>query len=113
MSEPAANHASEQPRLPSVRRAAMWAMAAQYVTFAVTFITGVIISRFFLGPQEVGLFSIALAAAMLVSVFQDFGITRYIAGEPELGADKLRTCFSVSLVVALALVLGVLPPAHA
>ena len=86
----------------------MWAMAAQYVTFGVTFVTGVIISRFFLGPEEVGLFSIALAAAMLVSVFQDFGITRYIAGEPELGPDKVRTCFSVSLVVALALGLGIL-----
>lgn len=88
---------------PSVRGAAMWAMAAQYVTFLVTFVTGVIISRFFLGPEEVGLFSIALAAAMLVSVFQDFGITRYVAGEPDLGEDKVRICFSVSLVVALGI----------
>jgi O-antigen/teichoic acid export membrane protein len=98
----------EEPPAPSVRGAAMWAMAAQYVTFGVTFVTGVIISRFFLGPEEVGLFSIALAAAMLVSVFQDFGITRYIAGEKELGPDKVRTCFSVSLVVALAIGLVVL-----
>lgn len=93
---------------PSVRGAALWAMAAQYVTFGITFVTGVIISRFFLGPEEVGLFSIAMAAAMIVSVFQDFGITRYIAGEPELGAEKLRTCFSVSLVVAFAIGLVIL-----
>ena len=93
----------EEAPTPSVRSAALWSMAAQYVTFGVTFVTGVIISRFFLGPEEVGLFSIALAAAMLVSVFQDFGITRYVAGEPELGPDKLRTCFSVSLVVAIAI----------
>jgi O-antigen/teichoic acid export membrane protein len=83
-------------------------MAAQYVTFAVTFVTGVIISRFFLGPEEVGLFSIALAAAMLVSVFQDFGITRFIAGEPELGPGKVRTCFSVSLLVSVAIGLFIL-----
>ncbi len=93
---------------PSVRGAALWAMAAQYVTFGVTFVTGVIISRFFLGPEEVGLFSIALAAAMIVSVFQDFGITRYVAGEPELDEAKLRTCFSVSLVVAIAIGLVIL-----
>lgn len=93
---------------PSVRGAALWAMAAQYVTFGVTFVTGVIISRFFLGPEEVGLFSIALAAAMIVSVFQDFGITRYVAGEPELDDAKLRTCFSVSLVVAIAIGLVIL-----
>lgn len=100
--------AREEAPATSVRHAAMWAMAAQYVTFGVTFVTGVIISRFFLGPEEVGLFSIALAAAMLVSVFQDFGITRYIAGEPELGPAQVRTCFSVSLVVALALGLAIL-----
>jgi O-antigen/teichoic acid export membrane protein len=86
---------------PSVRGAALWAMAAQYVTFLVTFVTGVIISRYFLGPEEVGLFSIALAAAMIVAIFQDFGITRYVSGEPDLGPENLRTCFSVSLVVAL------------
>lgn len=109
--------ASEPPPLPapvreaptpSVRGAALWAMAAQYVTFGVTFVTGVIISRFFLGPEEVGLFSIALAAAMIVSVFQDFGITRYVAGEPELDEAKLTTCFSVSLVVAFAIGLVIL-----
>ena len=92
-----------EARAPSVRGAALWAMAGQYVTFGVTFVTGVIISRFFLGPEEVGLFSIALAAAMIVSVFQDFGITRYVSGETELGPEKLRTCFSVSLVVALGI----------
>ena len=87
----------------SVRSAALWSMAAQYASFAITFIVSVLISRFFLGPEEVGLFSIALAAAMLVSVLQDFGITRYVAGEPELGDDKIRACFSVSLIVALAI----------
>jgi O-antigen/teichoic acid export membrane protein len=100
--EPAAPARDDAPA-PSVRGAALWAMAGQYATFGVTFVTGVIISRFFLGPEEVGLFSIALAAAMIVSVFQDFGITRYVAGEPDLGPDKVRTCFSVSLVVALAI----------
>ena len=45
---------------------------------------------------------------MIVSVFRDFGITRYVAGEPELGEEKLRTCFSVSLVVAIAIGLVIL-----
>jgi len=95
--------ACEDAPAASVRGAALWAMAGQYVAFLVTFVTGVIISRFFLGPEEVGLFSIALAAAMIVSVFQDFGITRYVAGEPDLGPAQIRTCFSVSLVVSLAI----------
>ena len=44
----------------SVRGAAMWSMAAQYVVFALQFAVSVIIARFFLTPEEVGLFSIAL-----------------------------------------------------
>lgn len=85
----------------SVRNAAIWSMASQYAGFAILFTTSVIISRFFLGPAEVGLFSIALSAAMLVSVLQDFGITRYVAGAAELDDYAIRTCFSVSLIFAL------------
>ena len=40
----------------TVRRAAIWSLAAQYTTFAVQFAASVIISRFFLLPADVGLF---------------------------------------------------------
>ncbi len=88
---------------PSVRTAAVWSMAGQYVVFAAQFATSVVISRFFLTPGEVGLFGTALAAAMMVAVFQDFGIGRFISGEPDLDDDKLRRCFSVSIVIALTI----------
>jgi O-antigen/teichoic acid export membrane protein len=102
------------PAGPSVRTAAVWGMAGQYVAFVAQFITSIVISRFFLSPGEVGLFSTALAAAMMVTIFQDFGISRYIAGEPDLDDDKLRRCFSVSMVFALgisALILALAYPA--
>ncbi len=92
----------------SVRSAALWSMGAQYIVFAVQFAVSVIISRFFLSPEEVGLFSIALSAAMLVSTLQDFGITRYIAGQPGLDEGQIRTCFSVSLLFALGVGLVIL-----
>ncbi len=88
---------------PSVRTAAIWGMASQYVAFFAQFATSVVISRFFLTPGEVGLFGTALAAAMMVAIFQDFGISRYVAGEPDLDHDKLRRCFSVSIVFAFAI----------
>jgi O-antigen/teichoic acid export membrane protein len=92
----------------SVRTAALWSMGAQYLVFAVQFAVSVIISRFFLSPEEVGLFSIALSAAMLVSILQDFGITRYIAGQPGLDETQIRTCYAVSLVFALAIGVAIL-----
>jgi O-antigen/teichoic acid export membrane protein len=82
----------------SIRIAAFWSVGAQYAGFVIQFITSVIISRFFLPPAEMGLFSIALATAMLVSIFQDFGLQRFIAGAKELGDDLIRTCSSVSLI---------------
>jgi O-antigen/teichoic acid export membrane protein len=87
----------------SVRNAALWSMGAQYLTFAVQFAVSVIVSRFFLSPEEVGLFSIALSAAMLVSILQDFGITRYIAGQPDLDERQVQVCYSVSLLFALGI----------
>jgi O-antigen/teichoic acid export membrane protein len=88
-------------------------MSGQYLVFATQFVVSVVISRFFLTPEEVGLFSIALSAAMLVSILQDFGITRYIAGEKGLDDAQIRTCFSVSLICAFAvglLILGLAWP---
>ncbi|MDE8653163.1 oligosaccharide flippase family protein [Novosphingobium album (ex Liu et al. 2023)] len=87
----------------SVRGAAVWAMVAQYASFAIQFASSVIISRFFMAPAEVGLFSIALAAALLVAILQDFGLSRYISGLAELDRDEVRRCSSVALLFSLAI----------
>ena len=88
----------------SVRGAAVWAMAAQYLSFAMQFAASVVISRFFLSPAEVGLFSIALAAAMLVAILQDFGLSRYISGLPRLDGAEIARCSSVALIFSLLIV---------
>ncbi|WP_246543286.1 oligosaccharide flippase family protein [Novosphingobium profundi] len=90
----------------SVRGAAIWAMASQYLAFALQFASSVLISRFFLTPAEVGLFSIAMAAALLVAVLQDFGLSRYISGLPRLEHAEIERCSSIALLFSL-LVAGV------
>ena len=87
----------------SVRGAALWSMGSQYLVFAIGFAVSVLISRFFLAPAEVGLFSIGLAAALMVAILQDFGLTRYIAGRPPMSRDEIAVCSSVSLVFAVGL----------
>lgn len=89
------------PPAMSVRHAALWSVGGQYIGFALQFASSVIISRFFLAPAEIGLFSIALAAAMLVAILQDFGLTRYIANLPELDDGEVGRCSSVALIFAL------------
>lgn len=85
----------------SVRSAAAWAMVGQYLSFAIQFATSVVISRFFLSPAEVGLFSIAMAAALVLAVLQDFGLARYISGLAVLDRDEVARCGSVAVLFAL------------
>jgi O-antigen/teichoic acid export membrane protein len=97
--EPAAlSVGGREPAAMSVGGAAVWAMAGQYLSFGIQFISSVIISRFFLTPAEVGLFSIALSAALVASVLQDFGLTRYIAGLPQVDSAARQRCSSVALL---------------
>ena len=84
----------------SVRTAAAWAMASQYVSFAMQFITSIVLARWLISPEQFGLFSIAFAAITLVAFLQDFGVTRYITGEADLTPAKVHTAFTVSVAFA-------------
>ena len=96
----------------TIRRAALWSLAAQYATFVIQFAASVVISRLFLLPADVGLFSIALAAAMMVSIFQDMGITRFISGQPEMEPAALPHYAAVAVTIgwAVALVIALAAP---
>lgn len=97
----------------SVRAAAAWAIASQYASFAIQFVTSVVLARWFIAPADLGLFSIAFAAISLIAFLQDFGVTRYVTGERDLTTEKLCTAFTVSVAfagtVALAALLAVWP----
>ena len=97
----------------AVRRAAAWSAASQYASFAIQFATSVIISRLYLLPADVGLFSIALAAAMMVAIFQDLGISRFVVGQPEMRDENLRDYAAVAValgwLVAGCVALAALP----
>lgn len=99
--DPAADAPDRDTAAMSVRGAAAWAMAGQYASFAIQFAASVVISRFFLSPAEVGIFSIGLAAAMLVAILQDFGLSRYISGLPKLDSAEIARCSSVALIFSL------------
>ena len=87
-----------EPAAMSVRGAAVWAMGGQYLSFAIQFIASVIISRWFLNPGEVGLFSIGMATALIVAVLQDFGLSRYISGMTTLDREEIARCGSVAVL---------------
>ncbi len=87
----------------SVRGAAVLAMVSQFGAFAIQFAASVILARWFIGPDELGLFSIAFSFVSLLAVLQEFGITRFIGGEKDLDEGRIRTAFTVSLVISWGL----------
>ena len=84
----------------SVRTAAAWAIASQYVSFAIGFVTSAVLARWFITPADLGLFTIAFSAVTLLAFLQDFGVNRYVNGERDLTREKLQTAFTISLVFA-------------
>ncbi len=84
----------------SVRGAALLAMASQMGAFAIQFAASVILARWFIDPDELGLFTIAFSFVSLLAVLQEFGINRYVAGEANLDEDGIRTAFTVSLAIS-------------
>ena len=92
----------------TVRRALAWASAGKLLSFTIAFASSIVVARWFLTPAEVGMFSIAFAATVLIATLQEFGVNRYIVGEVELGPEKLHTAFSVSLTVAWGVALLIL-----
>lgn len=100
----AASSSSESGRGEgSVKSAALWAAASQYSQFALQFVTSVLVSRFFLKPEEIGLFSVALATAMILSVIQDFGLTRYLGRHPTADDETIRHCTVIAVAFSFLL----------
>ncbi|MFB0613852.1 oligosaccharide flippase family protein [Aurantiacibacter poecillastricola] len=90
----------------SVRGAALLAMASQMGAFVIQFAASVILARWFIDPDELGLFTIAFSFIGLLAVLQEFGITRFVAGEAALDDDKVRTAFTVSLSISWTIAVG-------
>jgi len=90
----------------SVRAAALLAMASQMSAFTIQFVASVILARYFIDPEELGLFTIAFSFISLLAVLQEFGITRFITGEKELDDGRIRTAFTVSLTISWAVAIG-------
>ncbi|KLE34709.1 hypothetical protein AAW00_11135 [Aurantiacibacter luteus] len=90
----------------SVRGAAALAMASQFGAFAIQFAASVVLARWFIDPDELGLFTIAFSFVSLLAVLQEFGINRFVAGERELTDETIRTAFTVSLAISWAIAIA-------
>lgn len=86
----------------STRRSLAWSFSQEIAEKAIQFVGSIVIARL-LTPDEVGVFSIAMAANFLIATFRDFGVGTYLVREPTLDADKIRTAFSLTIIIQWSL----------
>lgn len=91
----------------SIGRSLSITIAQRYITIGLQLLSFVIIARL-LTPEEIGLYSVAIAVIGIAQILRDFGIGSYLIQERELTDERIRTAFTVTLIVSLLLFLVVL-----
>lgn len=86
----------------SVRTSLAWSFASRYLTVALNFTSVVVLARL-LTPEEIGIYSIAVAFFAIGLIVRDFGISEYIIQETDLTQEKLSSAFTVSLSICWSL----------
>lgn len=85
--------------MSTVRRSLYYSLADNYFSIALQFVTTVIVSRL-LTPNDIGVFVVAAGLAAIASTFRDFGIAEYLIQTVEITNEKIRSAFTVNLVVS-------------
>lgn len=86
----------------SVRKSMAWALSGNACFFLIQFIGSVIAARL-LSPEEVGVYSIAFSAMVLINSFQNLGFQSFIMREPTMTPEKLGTVFTIAGIQACGL----------
>lgn len=95
----------------SVRGALAWSFAERYLSLLITVPTTMILARL-LTPTQVGVYSLCAVVTNLASILRDFGVSEYLIQERELDRDKLRSAFTITLMMAWGLALTIFLGRH-
>jgi O-antigen/teichoic acid export membrane protein len=87
-----------------IKNALSWSFASNYLMIMVRFASVVIVARL-LTPEEIGIFSIALAGFGFLQIFRDFGVGTYIVQHRNLKPKDLAATYAVSLMICWFLAL--------
>ena len=84
------------------RSALVYSFLTRYAALILQFLATVILARL-LSPTEIGIFSVGTAVIMIAHTLRDFGTSNYIIQEKELTDARLRTAFTLTVIVAWSL----------
>jgi lipopolysaccharide exporter len=85
-----------------IRVSLAWSLADRYVQIGLQLASFFLLARL-LTPNDIGLFSVASAFIGLAHMVRDFGLNNYLIQETELTQERVRTSFTITLLIALTL----------
>lgn len=88
--------------MSGVRKSLLYSLGQQYLQTALNLTSFIVLARL-LTPEDIGLFSVASAVIGLAQVVRDFGVVSYLIQERELTEKRIRTAFTITLLLALSL----------
>jgi O-antigen/teichoic acid export membrane protein len=83
-----------------LRRAVLFASSGRYLVMVINLVSTVAIARL-LTPAEFGISVLGTAALGLAEAVRDMGFAAYLVQQKELTQEKIRTVFTVSLMITL------------
>lgn len=86
----------------SVRKAFVWAISGQLLSFFATLGTTVILTRL-LNPHEIGIYAVSMAIVGILQAVSAFGISAYLVSEQDLTDEKLHSAFTVNAIASVML----------
>lgn len=86
----------------SARSAALISIASQYITLLLQFASTMVLARL-LTPEDIGIYSAGFSIVIFAHLFRDFGLNQYVIQEKSLDEVKIRTTFTISLMIAWVL----------
>lgn len=95
--------------MSGVRRALGFSFATRYFELVVGLGASLVLARL-LTPAQIGVYSVVSVFVVIAHMLRDFGVAQYIVQAPSLDSARIRTAFTVTLLLAwsAALVLALL-----
>src|SRR6185295_12663963 len=94
-------------QMTSIRRALVLASLERYVVIISTFALTIIISRL-LGPEEFGVSVLGNSVWAIAEAVRDAGINTYLVQQKSLTPEKIRTAFTITLLLTAVAVVALL-----
>lgn len=83
-----------------IRRALAFTFAQKYVLTAIHLVSTIVLARL-LAPNEIGVFAVGNAVVSMTEVFRDFGVGTYLIQSRQITLARIRTAFTVTLLLSI------------